>query len=60
MFNFTCTQRHINLCAHACAGHTHNIKELQYLHLHTHEIIHILQGQLDSSIEILSMCTLWH
>lgn len=40
------------------ALHTHDIKELQYPHLHTQEIIHILQGQLDSSIEILSMCTL--
>lgn len=40
------------------ALHKHDIKELQYPHLHTQEIIHILQGQLDSSIKILSMCTL--
>lgn len=37
---------------------TQNIKELQYLHLYTHKMIHILQGQLGSSTEILSMRTL--
>lgn len=45
------------ICVHTRAP-PQSIKELQNLYLYTHEIIHILQGQLGSSTEILSRHTL--